>query len=322
MFDAFYCSGKAFDIVDRSLLISKLTALNLPSNILKWVASFLSNRFQLTTVQGSESNILPINMGVVQGSAVGPTLFSIMISDLKPISTENFLVKFADDLTLLVPELSDTELSDEYYAIKQWAQLNKMIINTSKTKEIVFHRPKPLATINPAPIDGIQRVAIAKLLGVTIDECLSFSIHITNIVSQCNQRSFLLRNLRRGGLNNVALDAVFNALVVSRILYCISVWGGFAKSVDTARINSVFTKSKKYGHTVKSFSFDALLLQADKRLFKQISSSEHCLNHLLPPTRGSILTSLRKRGHPFLLPNCTFDLFKHSYINRMLFSQI
>jgi hypothetical protein len=244
-----------------------------------------------------------------------------MISDLRPISSDNRLVKFADDLTLLVPESTDTPITDEFLAIRQWANENKLTINAVKTKELVFHRPKPSIHISPPVLDGIERVLVAKLLGVTLNPTLSFSEHVANIIKQCNQRSFLLRSLRRNGLRIDCLNAVFNALVLSRILYCISAWGGFIGSADVNRIDSVFKKSKKFGQCLVQTTFEQLLVKADRKLFKKCQANDHCLHHLLPAIRSSAST-LRERGHPFILPHCNFTLFKHSYITRMLFSQV
>ena len=61
-----------------------------------------------------------------------------MESDLHPLSCINILFKYADDTTLLVPENTDISLSDEFSHIKQWAELNGLIINMDKTKELVL----------------------------------------------------------------------------------------------------------------------------------------------------------------------------------------
>ena len=62
-----------------------------------------------------------------------------MISDLQTVSVDNNLFKFADDVTVLVAEHSNT--ATEFEHIKRWAHANKLSINLFKTKEIVFHRP-------------------------------------------------------------------------------------------------------------------------------------------------------------------------------------
>ena len=62
--------------------------------------------------------------------------------DLKPHSSFNTILKYADDTTLLVPQNSSTTLEAEFSHILDWANENKLKVNTLKTKEIVFHRPR------------------------------------------------------------------------------------------------------------------------------------------------------------------------------------
>ena len=166
--------SKAFDIVDRSLLMLKLENLSLPLEIKAWIASFLSNRTQATKINSLTSSFLPTNLGVVQGSVLGPSLFSLMVSDLHTVCGCNDLCKYADDLTLIVPEDSDVGLEVEYSAIKEWAALNKLTINSAKTKEIVFHRPRPSKSILPPTLSGIERVTVAKLLGIHVNDTYEF----------------------------------------------------------------------------------------------------------------------------------------------------
>ena len=53
------------------------------------------------------------------------------------------MFKYADDTSLLVPETTDIPLSDELSQIKLWAELDGLVINIDKTKELVLHRPHP-----------------------------------------------------------------------------------------------------------------------------------------------------------------------------------
>ena len=94
----------------------------------------------------------------MQGSGVGPTLYTILESDLKPLSTINIVFKYADDTNLLVPEHTDVQICDEYEAVCAWAVRNKMIINVSKTKEIVFRRPNPRIDLNMPALIAIEKI--------------------------------------------------------------------------------------------------------------------------------------------------------------------
>ena len=73
-----------------------LSYLNLPPSILQWIISFLNGRTQQVKRASSVSSFKPINMGIVQGSGLGPTLYIVMASDLKPLSTNDILFKFAE----------------------------------------------------------------------------------------------------------------------------------------------------------------------------------------------------------------------------------
>jgi hypothetical protein len=311
--------SKAFDVVDRDILMAKLNNLSTPVPIKLWIADFLSNRTQVTKVNNTLSNVKPINLGVVQGSVLGPSLFTLMVSDLKPISRSNDLCKYADDLSLLVPENSETSIDAEFRAIREWAVTNKLIINFGKTKEIIFHRPRATRLLSPPALSGIERVTFAKILGIYVNDSLTFSNHVDQLLSVCSQRMFLLRRLRVRGLKQSHLQVVFTAIILSKILYVICAWGGYLSVVDQKRVDSVITKCKKYGFCSETRTFEDLLYDADRKLFGKILNKKHCLNSLLPAVRP-IADLLRARGHPFILPQCRRDLYKKSFIVRSLFN--
>ena len=101
---------KAFDIVDHTVLLNKLSKLCLPPRVFNWIVSFLRNRTQVVKINSAYSSAEPINKGVIQGSGLGPALFSVMVNDLQLRSVRNILCKFADDATALSPEGSDISL--------------------------------------------------------------------------------------------------------------------------------------------------------------------------------------------------------------------
>ena len=57
--------------------------------------------------------------GIIQGSGVGPTFYIILKSDLNPLSANNVLSKYADDLNLLVPQHCDVSLATEFDHIRK-----------------------------------------------------------------------------------------------------------------------------------------------------------------------------------------------------------
>ena len=123
------------------MCVDCLTKFHIADNIIQWVVQFLTDRNQFVKVGEMWSFTKLINRSVVQGSGIGPTLFIICIADLRPTGSTNYITKYADDSSLLVPENHYVGLYDELQNVLKWAEVNKMQVNIAKTKEIVFHRP-------------------------------------------------------------------------------------------------------------------------------------------------------------------------------------
>ena len=76
------CMAKAFDTVNHTILLEKLTLYGLQGNALALIASYLSNRTQVVIIDGVKSEAMKITCGVPQGSILGPLLFILYNNDL------------------------------------------------------------------------------------------------------------------------------------------------------------------------------------------------------------------------------------------------
>lgn len=72
---------KAFDKVNHRSLLGHLEKLNLPSDFVGLMGSYLRNRTQCVTVNGKLSTTLPLSSGVPQGSILGPRMFYCQVDD-------------------------------------------------------------------------------------------------------------------------------------------------------------------------------------------------------------------------------------------------
>jgi len=126
-------------------------------------------------------------------------------------------------------------------------------------------------------------------------------MHVTYILSICSQRIFLLKRLRDQGLSVHYLDLVFHAIVVSRILYALPVWGSCLSSEQINRINTLIKRSYRCGFAKKINDSVTLVDNASKDLFGKTMAPHHCLHSILP-LQTEKKHDFRTRGHNYPLP--------------------
>ena len=90
---------KAFDRVWHAGLLHKLKFYVISGQIFGLISSFLRNRRLRPVLDGKSSQKYPVNVGVHQGSVLGPTLFLLYINDLRDDVICDIAI-YADDTTL------------------------------------------------------------------------------------------------------------------------------------------------------------------------------------------------------------------------------
>ena len=136
---------KAFDTVDHSILVRKLSHYGIKGTALKWFKSYLTNRTQFVQVNNVSSDTNPIKYGVPQGSVLGPILFIMFINDLHHAIPNSTVHHFADDTNLLLSNKSLKKLTQninhDLTCLCEWLRSNKVALNVDKTEAIIFKKP-------------------------------------------------------------------------------------------------------------------------------------------------------------------------------------
>jgi ribosomal protein L30/L7E len=173
--------SKAFDSCDHGILITKIKKTGLNELGIKLLESYLKDRKQNVFVNGVNGGSFVINIGVGQGTILGPTFFKIYIMDLH-LHTSLFTVKFADDSSFIGSGMSrdavQAIVNTELEKISEWFKSNRLTLHPSKSKFLVHSRDK-LVEIKISNVIlqrsgyGLQEESV-KLLGIEIDENLDW----------------------------------------------------------------------------------------------------------------------------------------------------
>jgi hypothetical protein len=114
----------------------------------------------------------------------------------------------------------------------------------------------------------IDRVNEVKLLGVTLNSKLNFGKHVSNLLTLCIQRFYLLKVLHDQGMPLLLLrNNIYHAVDVNRITYCLSTYGGFLTTDSVGRLNAAFKRANCYRFTDTVFDEIELLENVDETLF-------------------------------------------------------
>ena len=243
---------KAFDTVNHRILLQKLEHYGFRGVSNYWFDNYLSERFQYVSIEGYNSDKREIKHGVPQGSVLGPLLFLLFINDLaKASSFLTFL--FADDTTLQLSSNNVIQLFSEANKqlenISLWFQSNKLTLNISKTRYIVFRSKNMSLPTNISLKIGneeISRIGLNmteqhfKFLGHIIDEHLSWTPHIKHVQNKISTGNFLLAKAKNILPKKILMN-IYNALIRPHLEYGILAWGG----VGITKLKGLISVQKK-----------------------------------------------------------------------------
>ena len=202
------------------------------------------DRKQQVHANGVASDTRFISTGVPQGSILGPLLFTIFINDLPKSSTFFSTRLYADD-TSLTASGSDLdsllrEINNHLPAVYEWLCNNKLIVNFTKTKFLIF-MPRQKESYNLYPPLTVANVHLeksfcVKYLGVYIDCHLTWHDHIDYICGKISKNITIMAKLKHY-VSKATLISVYYSLIYPYLTYACTFWGN-NQYIDLAKPKS------------------------------------------------------------------------------------
>ena len=227
----------AFDTVDHAVLLRRVEKeLGIRGIALTWLCSYLQDRKQYVSIRDANSRFTDLDVGVPQGSVIGPILYLLYTIPIKRIAERFPAVSrhcYADDTQLYcrLPSRNRNETLSAVQEIntcvdqiRRWLLNNRLMINDSKTEAIILGSKKTLSKIEESDIKicvggtYITPSSSVRNLGVMLDNNLSME---RQVATATRSAYFHLRRIRliRSYLTNDACAKAISACVTSRLDY-------------------------------------------------------------------------------------------------------
>ena len=189
-----------------------------------------------------KSSLADINIGVPQGSVLGPILFIIYINDLVRAAPMFNFILFADDTNIFSTD--PLLLKSNLIYIEKWCLSNRLILNFTKTFQILFKTPNKTV---PYPEDYILEMGntellsmpSTKFLGIVLDDAINFKCHISELCRKLNYALLLLRCARQF-LDEKTMVSLYYAYFYPHLIYGIEFYGHAAN----CHLNQIYLLQK------------------------------------------------------------------------------
>ena len=173
----------------------------------------------------------PLHTAFLKVPSIGPLLSLVYINDMSKASSFFRYILFADDSTLCwafskdyILYLIDT-VNSELNCVNEWLMANKICLNDSKTKYVVFSYKEEIKM--PEVRIGsfeIKKADEFKFLGIYLDRCLSFRYHVNNICQKMSKTVGILHRLKHYLPHSALKTISVSVLTVSYLHYRSMVW--------------------------------------------------------------------------------------------------
>ena len=235
-FAVFLDLSKAFDTLDHNILLHKLDHYGIRGVAKQLFESYITNRQQFVQINNIRSKVITTNIGVPQGSVLGPIIFNIYIyiyiyiNDLHTCTNNFDIINYAEDTTLIstINQFDNhgtgmnDNINNELRNVHNWLLAQRTSLNVSKTRFMMFYMPQknvPSLKLSRCNLN-IEEVDHFNFLGLIIDKNMKWHTHVQKVANKIRNVNGILHKFKYVFPHRI-LILIYTSLIESHINYCI-----------------------------------------------------------------------------------------------------
>ena len=173
--------------MNHRILLNKLKYAGITGTDVQWFEIYLTDRKQYVCWNGYSSDVLSMKQGAPQGSALGPTLFSIYYDSIHSVITNSDIGSAVDNV------------NEDLVSVEKWLKENEMVAHPKKSEVTKIGSPPALMNTGDVVIklnnQILKEVSTYKYLGVLLDNQLIWKDHLLYICKRIYPKLSLLNKV-------------------------------------------------------------------------------------------------------------------------------
>ena len=257
----------AFDRQDPTLAIKKFIQLGVRPSLIPLLASYLTDRQMAVKFNGEMSDFLTLVGGGPQGTLLGQIEYLVQSNDNADIVPPEDRYKYIDDLSILhlvcmssllteydfhqhvASDIATDSLylppdsygtQDSLNFITNWTRENLMTLNEKKCSYMTFSRSDTsFSTRLQVNNHNLEKITETKLLGVWLNEDLTWAKNCTEICKKAFARLSMLTKLKYVGVCTEDLIEIYILYIRSLTEYCSVAWHSGLTQMQSDKIERI-----------------------------------------------------------------------------------
>jgi len=215
----------------------------------------------------------------------------------------------------------EQNLNNDLKTISEWMKLNKLSLNISKTKAMIYHTVQRRINSPDIFIDGckIDIVNEFDFLGIRLDKNMNWKSHVNMVTKKISKTIGILNKIKHFVPQSALLN-MYHALILPYLNYAVMLWGHRARTIIKLQKKAIrtITKSKYNAHTSILFKNNKILKFGDICALHDYTFCYKLENNMLPEffvskfsMRDPIHEHQTRNANNLRLPAVRHDFAKH-----------